>query len=126
MKNPYSVCTINTAGIKDAKLNKFIDGLTDAMKDLQYLTQEVFTGNLVHSKNNVEDESSKIKVLFTGFRDSELKKLSESKGYEVVDSGFKGVQYVVASNPHDTSKKKIAKALDKGIEVISRAEFEEK
>lgn len=126
MKNPYSVCTINTAGIKDAKLNKFIDGLTDAMKDLQYLTQEVFTGNLVHSKNNVEDESSKIKVLFTGFRDSELKKLSESKGYKVVDSGFKGVQYVVASNPHDTSKKKIAKALDKGIEVISRAEFEEK
>lgn len=126
MKNPYSVCTINTAGVKDSKLNKFIDGLTYAMNDLQYLIQEIFTGNLVHSKHNADSENSRIKVMFTGFRDAELKRECESKGYKVVDGGFKELTYVVASNPHDTSKSKISKALKKGIQVISREEFEEK
>jgi len=126
MKNSYSIGTVNIPNVRDAKKENFINGLDEVMPTLQYLLQEVFTNNIIHSKFEAHQDTGKKKVMFTGFRDKDLKKECEAKGYKVVDSGFKGLTYLVATDPHDTSKKKVAKALDKGIEVISRKEFEKK
>lgn len=126
MRNSYSIATVNIPNVKDAKKENFIDGLDEVIPTLQYLLAEVFKDNIIHSKFESQQSEGLKKVMFTGFRDKDLKKECEAKGYKVVDGGFKGLAYLVAIDPHDTSKKKVAKALDKGIKVISRKEFEKK
>ena len=62
------------------------------------------------------------KVLFTGFRDAQLKKLAEQAGYRVVSSFSKSLDLLVVKD-RTTSNTKIDRARQLGIPIITKEEF---
>ena len=104
---------ISIKGIAEKKADVLINWLKDSnnRRELIKLIEEL---SIFESYG----ESSKEKIVFSGFRDKELKQFLESKGYEVSDSLTNKTSYLIVKNKNDETSK-ILQAKKQGIKILS-------
>lgn len=126
------------------KKNEFVDKLNE-IEGFSTITSEKFYENLddfkkfyaeinkikdishiliVEKKQKVDESNplNGLKIVFTGFRDNELKKYIEDNGGKVSDSVSSNTNIVVHADGEDSSSK-IEKAKKLGITVITKSNF---
>lgn len=106
---------LNAENIGDKTANVFIDFVIENRPLIKFL---------IKNMNITIDKKYKGSIVFTGFRNPELKKEIESYGFEVTDSvNNQTIALVSASTDHSSTKCK--SATKKGISIVDLADIDD-
>lgn len=108
-------------GFETKMINKVLDGIPGFLlflKDIQGKYSVCSNNKTASGKFNGQ------RIIFTGFRDSDLQAIVENEGGEIASSVSNKTTLVVALDP-DALSGKTNKARDLGIKIISKQDFEE-
>lgn len=104
-----------------------IKGMTEKsatifLKRIPILKQ--FLKDIHYEIKNVIIKKEGKKVLFSGFRDKEMEKELEKKGFRIESSFRKDLDYlIISSRSFEKETEKIKKAKESGIEIIKKEDF---
>jgi len=101
-------------GMAEKKSEVLVNYLRDSnnREEIQKLIEELS----IHETYG-ESEAAKGKIVFSGFRDEDLKIYLESKGYEVSDSLTRKTAYLIVKKKGDGTSKEL-KATEFGIPIL--------
>lgn len=106
-------------GLGPTKARAFVQGLRARVSLLSRL---ITNGVQIEVKKVVTGKMSGKSICMTGFRDAAMEQAFEAQGGTVKSSVAKGLTYLVAKDPSDTSTK-LDKARKMGVVVLSRNEM---
>jgi NAD-dependent DNA ligase len=116
---------INVQGFSDKTALKIISGLSSAEQFRDRLMERgvTFSGNVVANANiQTTSPLSGTKIVFSGFRDTDLSKIIVDNGGQTTDSVSKNTTCVVVKIKGENTGKE-AKAISLGIPVYTKEEF---
>jgi DNA ligase (NAD+) len=105
-------------------MSKFLDLLNELPQDIQDKILYEKTNNIDIIENKLMEN---LKIIFSGFRNKEWEAIIILKGGSIVSSISKNTNILVANKVDIENKKnsKIIKAIDLGIKILSKEEFQE-
>jgi NAD-dependent DNA ligase len=109
---------LNVPGVSDITARKFLKGISTFV-DMNIRLKvpcDKINGN--NNEPSPPSKANKGRVVFSGFRDSELEKRLKACGYDTSTSLSKSIAYLIVSSSKNTSKK--VKADELKIPIISR------
>jgi DNA ligase (NAD+) len=109
----------NIPGLGPTKARAFVQGLRARAGLIDRL---LANGVEVEAKKIVTGRMTGKSICMTGFRDAAMEQAFEAQGGTVKSSVAKGLTYLVAKDPNDTSTK-LDKARTMGVVVLSRNEM---
>ena len=115
---------INIEGFSDKLATVFLDNIKNFvifMKENNYIKIKKAMAPIRIRKAGI-----KMNVVFSGFRDNELKEQIVEEGGKVLDSITKNVDWLVVKEISETKTGKVKKAEDMGIKIITKEQFKKK
>lgn len=116
-KNELLLKLLEVEGISDITANYIVEGIEKNKDTIKFLLKRKY----LKFNSGKQTNNSEI-IVFTGFRDKDLQKRLEAKGYEFKGSVSKKVTLLVANDINSTSSN-IQKAKNYNIRIISKEDF---
>ena len=114
-KNPTIEKISNIKGMTSESAKQFIDNLPLIQQFLKELNMEYKI-----SENISNSLEKKGKILFSGFRSKELEDELEKRGYEIVNSLRKDVDYLIIPEKEIKETAKVKKAREFGVKILKK------
>lgn len=111
-------------GFSDKLSKVFIDNIEDFVKFLK--ANNYLKIKEVMAPERKKSVKIKMNVVFSGFRDNELKKQIEDEGGNVVDGVSRKIDWLIVKEITETKTSKVKKAEDLGVKVITKEDFIQK
>lgn len=121
-KNELKELVLNINGFSDITANKFVNNL-NKFKIFYEQLKEIY--NFEHKQQGVHNKNGIFngkKVVFTGFRDNQIKEYIENMGGTVSSSVSSKTNMLIYADTEKTHSK-LTKAKELNIEIISKSEF---
>lgn len=113
-------------GFQDKTADKFIEGFVDFKKFFNDVMKIVDISYLIEPDTiNVGDKFKDMKIVMTGFRDSDMEDFITKNGGNVTTSVSKNTSFVISTDNAEMTGK-LAKAEELGVKIMTRSEFTKK
>lgn len=111
-------------GFSEIMANHLIKGLESNSETILFLMEQL---NFKEYKSELSQNQDDVvyNIVFTGFRDKDVKKNLELRGHKISSGVSKKTDLVVASNPSEGGSK-LNKARELGIEILSVQDFKDR
>ena len=121
-KKPRLDELIKIKGVERTTAEKFIENID---KYLDFIKINKIECNFKEKQKIIDNPELKINVVFTGFRDNELKEFIKLNGGSIKTSISSNIDYLIIKDS-DTTSSKIKKAKELNVKIITKEEFENK